>query len=39
MEGQDKGRSKGKRWKSVIEKRLEELKALEKIADALILKA
>ena len=30
---------KGKRWKSVIEQRLEELQAMSKIADALILKA
>lgn len=31
--------AKGKRWKSVIEQRLAELAAMEKVADALILKA
>lgn len=31
--------AKGKRWKSVIEKRLEALQAMEKIADSLITEA
>ena len=32
-------RANGKRWKSVIEKRLEVLQAMEKVADALITEA
>lgn len=32
-------RAKGKRWKSVIARRLEALQAMEKVADALITEA
>ena len=38
MEGHG-NRAQGKRWKSVIEKRLEVLQAMDKVADALITEA